>query len=133
MTVAVRKLGAFKFSSYIAYSLPLGWAVYSGLWTTVLVVLVVVAIGFLYHWFDEKRFLAADAGAVCLMVVWNFRLCYRGHFQEPYFAIALILTAIAFYYYFFRQNSGSYSLNHGMWHMYGAPITFFCILTVTRL
>lgn len=125
-----KKLSAFKFSSYLVYLLPFAAALYWNLWTTAFVVAIVVAIGFLYHWFDEKRFLIADAGAVCLIVVWNLWLCYQGNFQEPYFIAALVLTVLAFYYYLFRQNSGSYSLNHGMWHLYGALITLFCICTL---
>jgi len=123
------KFSAFKFSSYLAYLLPLAAALYWSLWTTVLVVAVVVAVGFLYHWYDEKQFLAADACAVVLIVIWNFYLCYAGNFQEPYFVIALLLTVSAFYFFLRKQTPQSYNFNHGWWHLLGALITLACIFT----
>lgn len=122
---------AFKNTSNAFYLVPFVAALYSNLLLTQILVFAVVIFGLLYHLSHEKRFLLPDAIAAYSLILSNLWLCYLGDFQAPYFWIALLFVFLASFYHYYLQRIGEYSLNHGMWHMYGALITLFCIFTVT--
>lgn len=85
----------------------------------------------LYHLSNEKKFLRLDSTSAWLLILSNLLLCYIGGFKAPYFWIAFLFLILALTYHYYLQRISQYSLNHGLWHLYGALITLFCILTVT--
>jgi hypothetical protein len=108
---------------------PLILAAYWHLWPTVILILAVAGFGSLYHLSREKRFLLPDRISAILLIASNFILCYLGDYKAPYFWVAVLFALLSFLYHFYLQNKGQYDLNHGLWHMYGALITLFCIFT----
>lgn len=124
-----RKL-PFKVVSNCFYLLPLALAVYWSLWPTAVLVCAVFGFGMAYHLTHERRFFREDTLFAYLLIASNLVLCYVGRFQAPYFWIAALFVVLAFTYHFYLQNKGQYDLNHGMWHLYGALITLFCIFTL---
>lgn len=116
--------------SNLFYLPPLLLAFYWQLWATTLLVCAVVVFGLAYHLSREKRFFWPDRASALLLIASNLVLCYFGAFQAPYFWVAFLFVALSFVYHFYLQNQGQYELNHGMWHLYGALITLFCIFTL---
>lgn len=126
----IYKTLSFKVWSNIFYLPTFILAAYYGLWVTTILVAGVVYFGVKYHLSNEKHFLWPDRTAAYLLIASNFYLCYLAHFQAPYFWIAVLFVCLAFFYYFYFQGTELYSLNHGLWHMYGSLITMFCILAL---
>jgi hypothetical protein len=127
--VKIGYLGRFKVWSNTFYLAPLILALYWHLWPTAILTFAVAAFGSLYHVSNEKHFLLPDSVSASLLVLSNFILCYLGDYKAPYFWIAVLFAVLAFVYHFFADRKGQYDLNHGLWHMYGALITLFCIFT----
>ena len=127
----LRNLTLFTVWSNTAYLAPLVLAYYWALYPTLALVVAVISFGCLYHLSNESRYLWPDRISALLLISSNLVLCYLGAFQAPYFWIALLFVGFAFLYHFVLQNNkGQYELNHGMWHIYGALITIFCILAL---
>ncbi len=121
---------AFKVWSNVFYLPAFILASHYSLWVTAVLVAGVVSFGALYHLTNEKRFFWPDMLCAYALIASNLYLCYVGQFQAPYFWIAFLFVLLAFMYHFYLQNKGQYSLNHGLWHLYGSLITIFCILTL---
>lgn len=119
----------FKFWSNVFYVIPLYLALHYFLLPTALFTFAVILLGVLYHFSNEKKYYHLDNASALLLIATNLQLCYRGHFKAPYFWIALLFLILAFIYHFYLQKKNGYDLNHGMWHLYGALITTFCIFT----
>jgi hypothetical protein len=119
----------FKLSSNAFYIAPFVLAVYWHLWPSAVLILAVISFGCLYHLSNERYFFVPDRVSALLLIVWNLVLCYLGAFKAPYFWIAVLFALLSFLYHFYLQEKGQYDLNHGLWHLYGALITVFCIFT----
>jgi hypothetical protein len=124
----LKKTSTFKVWSNIFYLPAFVLAAYYGLWITAFFVAAVVFFGVKYHLSNEERFLWPDNTSAHLLIISNLYLCYASQFSAPYFWIALLFVCLGFFYYLFFQDKRQYSLNHGLWHMYGSLITIFCIL-----
>jgi hypothetical protein len=115
--------------SNVFYLAPLTVALYWGLWITVFLCLCVAVCGILYHRSNEKRYLIPDSASAWFLIASNLILCYLGSFTEPYFAIAFLFLCLALFYHYFPWTKKEYNLGHGLWHLYGALITLFCVFT----
>ena len=112
------------------YLVPAVLAAQYQLWLTVIFSLGVALFGVLYHLSREKRFFLLDTSCAWLLIATNLVLCYLGGFQAPYFWIACLFLGLALFYHYYPWRRGAeYELNHSLWHLYGALITVFCILT----
>ncbi len=130
MKVTFTKVIRFKILSNAFYLVPLVLALYFHLWPTALLCFLVAAFGVRYHLHNEsRRFLLLDSLSAWSLIGTNLVLCYLGDFRAPYFWIAFLFVLLAFLYSFYLERRGHYGLNHGLWHLYGALITLFCILT----
>jgi hypothetical protein len=127
--IALREMLKFKLWSNVFYLAPFAMAVYWQLWPTALLALCVASFGMLFHFYREKRYLLPDSFSAWLLIFTNLVLCYLGGFQAPYFWIALLFLLFALFYHFYPWKHSEYNLNHGLWHLYGALITLFCIFT----
>ena len=56
-------------------------------------------------------------------------LAYLGDFNRPYFPLALVCLILALYYHYVPGQRKEYAVRHSLWHLFGALITVFCILT----
>lgn len=121
----------FKNLSSAAYLAPAGVAFFYGLYPTAILSVAVAGFGILYHLSNEKKFLLLDFSFALLLILSNFILIYLGNFKAPYIWFVALFVVLSFWHYFFRQKHGSYEWHHGMWHVYGALITIFCIFTHT--
>ena len=121
----------FKNWSNAIYLVPLIVASYWHLWLTAVLSLCVALFGFLYHLSQEKRHVVPDMIFAWSLIVSNVVLCYWGSFKEPYFAIAVLFLCLALFYRYFPWTKQEYDVSHGLWHVYGALITLFCIFTYT--
>ena len=84
----------------------------------------------LFHTYREKKFEMLDRTLVLLLMGTNLFYIYLGHFKYPYFYLALISVVLAFRFYFLKnQTKGQYNIHHGTWHIFGAIITIFSMLT----
>lgn len=123
------KLRAFKVVSSFFYLFPAALAAYLGIWPTAFLSFCVALFGMLYHLYDEKRFFWPDCISAWLLIATNLVLCALGSFQMPYFGIAFVFLLLALLYNCVIQYRGSYSRGHGLWHLFGALVTIFSILT----
>ncbi len=92
---------------------------------------MVILLGLLYHLSRETRWGWFDNKAAWTLILANIVVIYLGSFAAPYFPIAVLFLMLALYYHYIAKHKqyGGYGLNHGMWHMYGALITLFSLLT----
>ena len=95
-----------------------------------LVLLCVFVSSVLFHTYREKKFEILDRTFVWLLMGTNLFYIYLGHFKFPYFYLALLSVVIALHYYYTKnRNKGQYNIHHGTWHIFGAVITIFSMLT----
>jgi hypothetical protein len=60
----------------------------------------------------------------------NFILLFKGHWVFPYSALAITFAIIALSFYFYQhKGSRGYNFYHGMWHIFSAGVSFFCVAT----
>jgi hypothetical protein len=130
MNTLIDKARAYKVWSNAFYLIPFFVATYFELWPTAFLCLAVGVFGTFYHLHREsQRYLWPDRISAWLLIATNVALCYLGAFKAPYFWIALLFLALALFYDFYLERRGQYSLNHGLWHLYGSLITLFSIFT----
>lgn len=124
------KVRPFKVWSNSFYLAPFIIAIYYGLFITAVLCLCVGIFGTIYHMHHEsKKYLLPDQLSSVLLIGTNIGLCFAGSFQAPYFWIAFLFLWLALFYNYYLERHGQYSLNHGLWHLYGSLITLFCIFT----
>lgn len=113
------------------YLVPLLMAGLAGMVFHTIAIFAVFLFGLLYHLSREKRWGWIDNKAAWVLIAGNWAIVYLGKFSSPYFPVALLFLALALYYHYIaeRKQFGGYGLNHGMWHLYGALITLFSLLT----
>ena len=120
----------FKVWSNSFYLAPFFVALSYGLFVTALLCFGVGIFGTIYHLHHEsKRYLIPDKLSSVLLIGTNLGLCYAGGFKAPYFWIALLFLGLALFYDFYLERRGQYSINHGLWHLYGSLITLFSVFT----
>lgn len=123
----------FKNCSNLFFIIPLFLTAYFHLYFYTAVILIVISNSFLYHFWDEQKFIYSDRVLAYLLIAVNLFYCWLGKFTYPYFYIALIFVGVALYFNFRKINDKtSYNLNHGLWHIFSSLITLFSILTFVR-
>jgi hypothetical protein len=119
----------FKFLSNLFYLIPFAIAIHWHFWITAFLCLAIILFGTIYHFYKERWFFWPDSISAWALIFTNVELCYWGHFTIPYFWLVCFFVALACFQHFYLQEKNNYDLNHGLWHIYGALITLFCILT----
>jgi len=89
----------------------------------VLILLVFIA-STIYHIDKSPKLLIFDKIFAHSLIGYNFYVCYLTNFREPYFLLALIAAATAFWFFFKKGDRVE-------WHIFSALITVFCVLSYT--
>lgn len=109
------------------FAIPGLLAIYKGLWAYGALILIATAVSFYYHYTDENELRKADMILAYSVIAANLYVLYLAQFKQPYFIIALIFVAIAFYF-FLNGKDHKYDTYHGMWHLCSVVITLMCVL-----
>jgi hypothetical protein len=127
------KVGQLKTLSTLFFLAPLLLAIYFRIWISALLLVGVIFASFKYHLANEKKFSKIDRLHAWLLIASNLVICYLGKFKLPFFAIALLLVVLSFYFYIQENKNQKYDINHSLWHISSSLITVFSILTFVGL
>jgi hypothetical protein len=114
--------------SNMLFVIPFVFSMMFGMWSVAVIIALATVSSVVLHSYGGKRFLMADRlFGVCLIVL-DIALSVLGHFVMPYFLCVLFFGCIAAYFYI-QKRADIYNMNHGMWHIFLAIFTLFCLLT----
>jgi tellurite resistance protein TehA-like permease len=113
--------------SNIPFIIPAAIAVSKGLVLYATLIAIAAAVSYYYHHTDETKLKRIDRVLAYSVIAANLYVLYLADFRQPYFAIALLFVAIAFYF-FFTGKDHKYDTYHGMWHLSSVVITLMCVL-----
>jgi len=113
--------------SNVPFVIPGLLAIYKGLWAYGLLIIVAAGVSYYYHHTDETALKRVDKTLAYTVIVSNLYVLYLSGFKQPYFVIALLFVAIAFFF-FFNGKEHKYDVYHGMWHFCSVIITLMCVL-----
>jgi len=117
-----------KFWSNVFFLIPLAMALwYHIIWYSIIIGLVFIISSY-FHFKSEKRLEKVDVTSSTTLMVANFVLLFLGHWNLPYSIIAIVCAVIALSFYA-RQFRYGYNFNHGMWHLFSAGVSSFCLVT----
>jgi uncharacterized membrane protein (UPF0136 family) len=117
-----------KFWSNIFFLIPFAYAVsYEVVWYSVVIGIVFIISSY-FHFSEEKKLVYIDVASSTALMASNFILLFKGQWNLPYSLIAIGCAAIAILFYS-RQFKHGYDLNHGLWHIFSAGVSFFCVAT----
>jgi uncharacterized membrane protein YccC len=102
-------------------------AIYKGLWAYGILIIVAAGVSYYYHHTDETALKRIDKTLAYTVIASNLYVLYLSGFKQPYFVIALLFVAIAFFF-FFNGKEHKYDVYHGMWHFCSVIITLMCVL-----
>ena len=113
--------------SNVPFIIPAGIAVYKGLWAYGALIAVAAGVSYYYHHTDETALKRVDKFLAYSVITANLYVLYLSNFRLPYFLIAIVFVAIAFYF-FLTGKDHKYDVYHGMWHFCSVIITLMCVL-----
>ena len=113
--------------SNVPFVIPGLLAIYKGLWLYGLLIIIAAGVSYYYHHTDETALKRVDKFLAYSVITANLYVLYLPKFKQPYFGIALLFVAIAFYF-FFTGKEHKYDVYHGMWHFCSVIITLMCVL-----
>lgn len=113
--------------SNVPFVIPGLLAIYKGLWAYGLLIIVAAGVSYYYHHTDETALKRVDKTLAYTVIASNLYVLYLSGFKQPYFVIALLFVAIAFFF-FFNGKEHKYDVYHGMWHFCSVIITLMCVL-----
>lgn len=102
-------------------------AIYKGLWAYGALIIIAAGVSYYYHHTDETALKRVDKTLAYTVITANLYILYLSKFKQPYFVIALLFVAIAFFF-FFNGKEHKYDVYHGMWHLCSVVITLMCVL-----
>lgn len=119
-----------KFWSNLFFLIPLVFSISHNLyWYSVVIGLVFVVSSY-FHLHDEKKIEYIDITTSTILMISNFILLFQGKWIVPYSIIAVLCAIIALGFYFYQHKGlRGYNFYHGMWHIFSAAVSFFCVLT----
>jgi hypothetical protein len=118
-----------KFWSNLFFLIPFALATSYKVWWYSVVIGAVFIISTTFHFYREKKFVFIDVISSTTLMASNFILLFSGHWILPYSLTAVVFAIIALFFYF-RQSKRNYNLNHGLWHIFSAGVSFFCLATL---
>ena len=113
--------------SNVPFLIPGLIAMYKGLWAYGALIMIAAGVSYYYHHTDETALQRVDKVLAYSVIASNLYVLYLSHFKQPYFSIALLFVAIAFYFFFLGKDH-RYDVYHGLWHLSSVVITTMCIL-----
>jgi uncharacterized membrane protein YccC len=113
--------------SNVPFVIPGLLAIYKGLWAYGILIIVAAGVSYYYHHTDETALKRIDKTLAYTVIASNLYVLYLSGFKQPYFVIALLFVAIAFFF-FFNGKEHKYDVYHGMWHFCSVIITLMCVL-----
>ncbi len=119
-----------KFWSNIFFIIPLAFAISYEVWWYSIVMGIVFIISTLFHFKEEEKggLEYVDVTSSTGLMLSNLILLFKGHWILPYSVVAIICAVIALTFYA-RQFKYGYDLNHGIWHIFSAAVSFFSVAT----
>ena len=124
----MKQFSQIKFWSNVFFLVPLAIALwYHIIWYSIVIGMVFIISSY-FHFKDEKRLEYVDVTSSSLLMVSNFILLFLGHWTMPYSVAAIVCAVIALSFYA-RQFKHGYNFNHGMWHLFSAGVSSFCVFT----
>ena len=124
---ALAKKDVVPIWSNVPFYIPGIIAVTKGLWLYGLLIMLAASVSLYYHLTDEREFKRVDKVLAYSVIATNLYILYLAKFKQPYFEIALVFVAIAFYF-FLTGKDHKYDVYHGMWHLCSVVITLMCVL-----
>jgi hypothetical protein len=119
--------GIIPIWSNIPFLIPGLLAMYKGLWAYGLLIMVSAGVSYYYHHTDETALRRVDKVLAYSVIAANLYVLYLAGFKQPYFGVAILFVAIAFYFFFMGKDH-KYDVYHGLWHLSSVVITTMCIL-----
>ena len=113
--------------SNVPFLIPGLIAIYKGLWAYGALIIIAAGVSYYYHHTDETALKRVDKTLAYTVITANLYILYLSKFKQPYFVIALLFVAIAFFF-FFNGKEHKYDVYHGMWHLCSVVITLMCVL-----
>lgn len=113
--------------SNLPFYIPATIAMQKGLVWYGLLIALATTVSLYYHFTDETALKRTDRVLAYTVIFANLYILHLSGWKQPYFAIALVFVAIAFYF-FFTGSGEKYDLYHGMWHLSSVVITLMCVL-----
>ncbi len=117
-----------KFWSNIFFLIPFAYAVsYEVVWYSIVIGIVFIISSY-FHFSEEKKLIYVDVVSLTVLMASNLILLFKGYWTLPYSLVAIGCAVIAIFFYS-RQFKHGYDLNHGLWHIFSAGVSFFCMAT----
>lgn len=113
--------------SNVPFFIPAVLAAQKGLWAYGLLIAIATVISLVHHIENGINVKRIDQFFALSVIAANLYVLHLSGWKQPYFGIALLFVAIAFYF-FFRGNNHKYDLYHGLWHLNSVVITMMCVL-----
>lgn len=124
----MQQLQQIKFWSNLFFLIPFALAISFNVWWYAIVIGIVFVISSVFHFNEEKKIVYVDVCSFTSLMAANFVLLFKGHLVLPYSALAFGCAAIVIFFYF-RQFKHGYDFNHGLWHIFSAAVSSFCVMT----
>ena len=113
--------------SNVPFFIPAVLAVQKGLWAYGLLIAVATVISLMHHIENGINVKRIDQFFALSVIAANLYVLHLSGWRQPYFAIALVFVATAFYF-FLKGKNRKYDLYHGLWHLSSVVITMMCVL-----
>ena len=120
----------FKELTNLFFIIPLILTLSYGLYFYGLILFAVIVNSFLFHYYNEKRFIYSDMFFAYSLMICNLFYAWKGGFNYPYFLLAILFAIIALYLESRKiKTKKEYNFNHGDWHIISSIITTLCIFS----
>jgi hypothetical protein len=119
-----------KLGSNLFFLIPFALAVSAGFYLYSTVILTVFFLSLAFHLREENKILYYwDMFFSLLLMFANFLLLFAGHWALPWSAFAVICAALAIFFFRGRPDMDE-NKSHGLWHIFSAGVSLFCLLSV---
>jgi uncharacterized membrane protein YobD (UPF0266 family) len=108
-------------SNYL-FLIPLGIALYFGVYAHALILAAATCTSLVYHFNRERHYSLLDHVTAISLMFANLVICLLGGLTTFSLVILGVLSAYAFYVRW-KGDRGLYALNHGLWHIASVAIT----------
>lgn len=119
-----------KLWSNLFFLIPFALALSEGLYLYSMVLGGVFALSLTFHLHEENKiFYYGDMLFSGLLMFTNFLLLFMSSWALPYSVLAVACAGIAIFF-FTKRSPTSDNISHGLWHMFSAGVSLFCLLGV---
>ncbi len=123
----LNKKAAIPIWSNIPFLIPAALAFYKAVPLYGSLITVATIVSYYHHSVGGKAIKITDHILAFSVISANLYILKLANFEQPYFGIALLFVAIAFFFFFTGKNE-KYDVRHGLWHLCSVIITLCCVL-----